>query len=105
MTKYATGKKAFGFCDRCGFRYPLQDLKTEYANEVLTGLRTCPICYDEDHPQLRVGKSETVEAFALNNARPDSNLEESRKTFAWNPVGGPTTALVIEHGYVTVTIT
>ena len=105
MTEYTAGKKAFGFCDRCGFRYPLKELKVEYANDVRTGLKTCPICYDPDHPQLKVGKNKVEEAFALDHARPDANVEESRKIFAWKPVGGANTQITVEHGVVSVTIT
>ena len=30
MAKYATGKKAWGFSDRSGFRYRLREMKTEW---------------------------------------------------------------------------
>ena len=35
----ARGKYAFGFCDRTGFRYSLDQLVDEYQNGVKTGLK------------------------------------------------------------------
>ena len=35
---YARGSKAYGYCDRTGFRYPLKDLIPEVQNGVRTGL-------------------------------------------------------------------
>ena len=39
MAIYAKGKLAFGFCDRTGFRYPLNRLVNEIRNGVPTGFR------------------------------------------------------------------
>ena len=52
MSKYASGKLAFGFCDKTGFRYPLKDLKYEYHAGVRTGLRVGKDVYDADQPQI-----------------------------------------------------
>ena len=48
MAKYATGKKAWGFSDRSGFRYRLKEMKTEW-----NGLKVGPDEYEEKHPQLK----------------------------------------------------
>ena len=62
---YATGKKAFGQCDRCGQRYYLKELHKEW-----NGLKTCPSCWEPKQPQL--GPFRTVnDPQALQNARPD----------------------------------
>ena len=45
MSAYAEGKKAFGFCDRCGFRYKLKELKAETVNLASTNLLVCPECW------------------------------------------------------------
>lgn len=87
MTKYAAGKHAFGYCDRCGFRYPLGELKYEFSVGQKTGLRTCPECYDPDHPQNFLHEVDMEEGIALEDPRPDVGLEESRKLYSWNPVG------------------
>ena len=56
MSAYAVGKKAFGFCDRCGFRYPLDELRKETVNAFKIDLRVCEECWDPDHPQNKLGK-------------------------------------------------
>lgn len=71
--QYATGKYAFGICDRCGFRTRFHDLKTQIINERESGLRVCPSCLDEDHPQLQLGKYPIYDPQALLNARPDTS--------------------------------
>jgi hypothetical protein len=75
---YASGKNAFGFCDRCGFRYPLADLRRETINENLVNIRTCPRCHDEDHPQYRVGRRDYHDPQALRNPRSDTAQDDSR---------------------------
>jgi hypothetical protein len=32
MVAYAKGKRAFGYCDKTGFRYPLNELVWEYRD-------------------------------------------------------------------------
>ena len=105
---YAAGKKAFGFCDRCGFRYALRKLKKEVVKTKVTGLLVCPECWSPDHPQLLLGTFPVYDPQALRNPRPDS-LEESRDTqWGWNPVGASnplTPDALLATGYVgTVTV-
>lgn len=70
MASYAEGRKAFGFCDRCGFRYDLKDLKTETVNLATTNLLVCPECWDPDHPQNMLGRVRVDDPQALRNPRP-----------------------------------
>ena len=70
MASYAKGKKAFGFCDRCGFRYDLKDLKPETVNLVSTNLLVCEECWDSDHPQNMLGRIRYDDPQALRNPRP-----------------------------------
>ena len=51
-------------CDRCGFKYKLDELKKEW-----TGLMTCPDCWDPKHPQLSVRG--VKERGGVKNARPE----------------------------------
>jgi len=44
---YATGKFAFGICDRCGFRCDYLDMRKEW-----NGLKVCPECFEFKQPQL-----------------------------------------------------
>jgi hypothetical protein len=47
MARFATGKKAWGYSDRSGFRYRLREMKTEW-----NGLKVGPDEYEAKHPQL-----------------------------------------------------
>ena len=53
--RFATGKKAFGFCDFCGFRYPLGKLKPVIIKGKVINLLACPTDWSPDQPQLWVG--------------------------------------------------
>lgn len=75
---YARGKKAFGFCDRCGFRELLSRMKTEYVRGISSNNLVCRQCFDQDHPQNFQGMAPVVDAQALRNPRPDPSLEASR---------------------------
>ena len=99
--KYAKGAKAFGFCDRCGQRYDLVDLKVQIVNGYNSGLKVCPPCMDIDHEQLRTEQIKTDDAIALRDPRPDKELVASRAFFGFNPVTGNQPKVAI--GKVTVT--
>ena len=47
MARYASGKKAWGFSDRSGFRYRLSEMMTEW-----NGMKVGPDEYEPKHPQL-----------------------------------------------------
>ena len=70
MGSFAKGNKAFGFCDRCGFRYKLRELKTETVNLASTNLLVCPECWDPDQPQNMLGRLRVDDPQALRNPRP-----------------------------------
>ena len=67
----ATGKYAFGICDRTGFRYPINELVFEFSNGKRTGLRVGRDVADRDHPQNFVGRIKTNDPQSLIDARPD----------------------------------
>jgi hypothetical protein len=90
---YASGKYAFGYCDRTGFRYPKKDLVPQIVNQRPTGLLVGKDVVDPDQPQLQLGRVRVDDPQALRNPRPDQSLEQSRRFFAFNPVGGGVTAL------------
>jgi hypothetical protein len=89
---YAAGKHAFGFCDRCGFRYDLNSLKYEVVDERRNGYRVCDSCLNPDHPQLQLGEFRIYDPQSLLDPRPDQGEEASTGTFGWNPVGDGDTA-------------
>jgi hypothetical protein len=82
MGSYAKGKKAFGFCDRCGFRYDLKDLKTETVNLATTNLLVCPVCWDPDQPQNMLGRVKVDDPQALRNPRPLGGISGRELSYA-----------------------
>ncbi len=98
-----SNKNAFGFCDRTGFRYPLNDLVEQYINQVPSGLRVGKDMVDIDHEQLRLGEVDANDPQTLLNPRPDQSQTESRSLFSWNPVGQVGLSMTMESGKVTVT--
>lgn len=82
---YASGKHALGLCDRCARQYKLKDLKWLYINLQNTNLLMCCECWDEDQPQLQVGRWEITDPQAIQNPRPDQ--DNDRGLFGYNPVG------------------
>ena len=62
----ASNRYAFGFCDRTGFRYPLNELVDEYKNGVKTGLRVGRDVADDDHPQNFLGRMRIFDPQSLD---------------------------------------
>ena len=69
---YASGKYAYSICDRCGFRYKYQQMRTEWDHT-----RVCPECYEPKHPQLDP-EHPPVDAESLWQARPDVPLPQAQ---------------------------
>jgi hypothetical protein len=84
---YARGKKAFGFCDRCGFRYNLKELKYQIINQRNSKLKVCHECMDEDHPQLQLGRYPVNDPQALFEPRPDLTIQSGRQLNSWSLFG------------------
>tara|TARA_Y100001937_G_scaffold31958_2_gene45729 strand:+ start:855 stop:1676 length:822 start_codon:yes stop_codon:yes gene_type:complete len=82
LSKYASGKYAYGISDRSGFRYRLRDMRQEW-NGLLVGKDE----FEEKHPQLfpiRV----RPDGQALRKARPEITLDQERIIqYGFNPVG------------------
>lgn len=98
--RYAKGKLAFGFCDFCGQRYDLAELKPQIVAGRLTNIKNCPYCLDKDHPQYFLGRVPINDPQALFNPRPDTALSESRELWGWNPVGNPAVFAETQLGVV-----
>ena len=105
MPSYAKGSYAYGFCDKTGFRYPLDELVYEYRNGVKTGFRVGQDVADPDQPQNFLGRVRIFDPQALFDPRPDKALDASRSLFGWNPVGNPIQKMEGSVGSVTVTVT
>jgi hypothetical protein len=70
---FAAGKKALGICDRCGWTWKLDKLKSEQVNLTNNHLSICPDCWDPDHPQNMQGRIDYSDPQALRNPSPDSS--------------------------------
>lgn len=99
---YSSGKHAYGFCDKTGFRYPLKDLVWEYKDGRRTGMRVGKDVVDPDHPQNFLGRVRVVDPQSLRDPRPEGSLDESRALFGWRPVGHELVKLEGSVGSVTV---
>jgi hypothetical protein len=96
---FASGNDAIAECDICGFRYKLKQLRELVVNEVTTNIKACPECWNEDHPQLLLGKYPIDDPQAIRDPRPDfAGYEQSRKLIV-PAVGQQMTASV---GQVTI---
>lgn len=100
--KYAKGKLAFGFCDTCGQRYDLKDLKVQIVAGRTTNIKNCPYCLDKDQPQYFLGRVPINDPQALRNPRPDTAQVESRELWGWNPVGNNAVYASGEVGVITL---
>lgn len=49
--RYAVGRRAYGHCQRCGFREPLHALRYDGQQP---HLKVCDDCWDPKHPQERL---------------------------------------------------
>lgn len=79
--KFASGKWAWGICDICGIRAKLRTLRDEFVRGKNTHLMACETCWDPDHPQNFLDRAVTTDAQALQHARPDTGLQQSRQMF------------------------
>lgn len=77
--RFASGKKSFGYCQRCEQRYDLSKLKFQILKQKVTNLRVCPECLDVDQPQLMLGTFPIDDPQALRDPRPDPALADSRE--------------------------
>ena len=71
MARYASGKNAWGYSDRSGFRYRLNEMVKEW-----NGLKVGPDEYEAKHPQLSPNKVDP-DPQALHDPRPDQRTESS----------------------------
>lgn len=89
---FATGKIAWGWCDRCGQRQYLKELTDQVVDRKKTGLLVCSVCLDIDHPQLQLGKTPIYDPQALRNPRPDKRTDVTNNavfTGSYTSYGAP----------------
>jgi hypothetical protein len=104
-TRFASSRHAASMCDRCGFRYPLKELKKFYIMGKLINEKVCPECWDPDHPQNWVGiigsQKVSNDPQALREPRPDNQRLQSCSDFAFNPVATQQLTLYLNNVQVT----
>lgn len=98
--KYASGRNANGVCDICAGVFKLKELKTEIYDQKPTGYLVCWECFDEDNPQLQLGRWPINDPQALKNPRVDLNLPQERNLWGFNPVGNPSTDSITTAGTI-----
>ena len=76
--QFSSGKNSVGICDRCSFRFPLEELHFQVVKQKLTGLKVCSTCMDIDQEQLLVGSVPVSDPQAVRNPRPDPSMADSR---------------------------
>lgn len=101
-TKYAKGRLAFGFCDTCGQRYDLHELKIQIVAGRDTNIKNCQYCLDKDQPQYFLGRVPINDPQALRNPRPDTSQDVSRVLWGWNPVGNNAVSASGQVGVITL---
>lgn len=57
-------------CDRCGRTTLLSRLTAQVIAGHTSGLKVCPLCLDEDHPQQFVNRYSRPEKLSVDGARP-----------------------------------
>jgi hypothetical protein len=70
---YVKGR-VLAICDRCGFQFPLSELRKEW-----TGLMVCRKDYDPRPPEMKT-PNVRPEGIAKPNSRPDNQDDETPNT-------------------------
>ena len=106
--RFASGKNAIAECDVCGFRYKLRELRNLVKKDKVTNIMACPTCWNEDHPQNKLGMYPVDDPQAIRNPRPDfAGYAQSRaqivavtSTGGINPAGKEEIPPVIGAGFI-----
>ena len=105
MARYASGKRAYGYSDRSGFRYRLREMRKEWNGSIVGKDE-----YEEKHPQLTPPRIRT-DPEAIRDARPDAKDDNTKFIVYTNSGLGnigtilDTFSVTASVGTVTVSIT
>ena len=88
-TRFASYKRAFGFCDRCGQRCDLKVMTYTYILGQRQNIKVCRECRDYRNGDNEAywwgilgGQKVANDPQALRNPRPDTNRNDSCSDFA-----------------------
>jgi hypothetical protein len=70
---FASGKRANGICDVCGFEFKLNDLKKLSRNRATINIKVCKECWEPENPQSFLGELPVYDPQALREPRPDNS--------------------------------
>lgn len=90
--RYASAKNSIAQCDRCGFRFKLRQLKSLTIKTKNVNILVCADCWENDHPQLKLGMYPIDDPQAIRNPRPDLGYYQSGP-------GGDGGSRVIQWGF------
>ena len=88
--RFSSGKFSIAQCDRCGFRFKLQKLKSLTIKTKSVNILVCPECYEPDHPQLKLGMYPVNDPQAVRNPRSDVTAYPQSRSYTeviYNGVG------------------
>jgi hypothetical protein len=88
--RFSSGKFSIAQCDRCGFRFKLQKLKSLTIKTKNVNILTCPECWEADHPQLKLGMYPVNDPQAVRNPRSDVTSYPQSRSYTeviYNGVG------------------
>jgi hypothetical protein len=83
---FASGKWALAICDNCGRTVKYSELKRDRVAQRMTGVLVCEDCWDEDHPQLMLGRFRIEDPITLQHARPD--WKPTQGLMGFDPITG-----------------
>ena len=76
--RFASGKHSIADCDICSFRFKLSELRKLVVKDNVTGIKACPECWNQSHPQLRLGELVVEDPQGVREPRPDVGQQASR---------------------------
>jgi len=97
--QFSSGKFAISQCDRCGFRFKLKQLRSLTIKTKQVNILVCSECWEQDHPQLRLGMYPVNDPQAVRNPRPDNSYVVSGVDIDGDPSGG---SRIFEWGWAPV---
>lgn len=83
---FASGRRALAICDICGRTVKYRELHVDVTAQRITGMRVCSDCWDDDHPQLMLGRFRVEDPIALRDPRPD--WKPTQGLMGFDPITG-----------------
>lgn len=106
--RFASYKRAFGFCDRCGYRCKMSEMSYVYILGKQQNIKVCKECKDYRNGDNEAywwgiigGQKASNDPQALRNPRPDNNRNASCTDYAFNPVASQIMYTVLNNVNVT----